>query len=356
MTDRAQRLAELLQRDGLDALLVTAPVNVRWLTGFTGSAGIAVVSPGGTCRFITDFRYEQQAAAQLGDGWAIEIAKQDLLKHFAGSVAAPLKLGFDDGQVPVKQHAALAELLEGVELVAAGGLVESLREIKDAGEIEAIRAATQLADTALREVLERGLGGRSERDVALDLEFTVRRLGAEAVSFDPIVAHGGHGALPHAVPRDVAIEAGTLCVIDWGAHLDGYASDCTRTYAVGEPSPGDREIYDLVLAAQLESLAEVLPGASGKAIDAVARDVITSAGHGDHFGHGLGHGVGAEIHEEPRLSQRSDSILKPGMVVTVEPGIYVPGQVGVRIEDLVVVTADGRDVLTSLPKTLTVID
>jgi Xaa-Pro aminopeptidase len=194
--------------------------------------------------------------------------------------------------------------------------------------------------------------GRTERDVALDLEVTMRKAGAEAASFAPIVAAGEHSALPHAVPRDVAIPACTLVTIDWGAQLDGYASDCTRTYATGELDPRDREIYELVLRAQETSLAAVRAGAGGREVDAVAREIITAAGHGEHFGHGLGHGVGAEVHEGPRLSQRSDSTLAAGQVVTVEPGVYVPGAVGVRIEDLAIVTDDGCEVLTGLPKRL----
>jgi Xaa-Pro aminopeptidase len=180
----------------------------------------------------------------------------------------------------------------------------------------------------------------------------MRRAGAEAVSFPPIVASAQHSALPHAEPRDVEIPAGTLVTIDWGARLDGYASDCTRTFATGELDARDAEIYALVLRAQEASLAAVRAGAGGREVDAVARDIITAAGHGEHFGHGLGHGVGAEVHEGPRLSQRSDSTLEAGQVVTVEPGVYVPGAVGVRIEDLVVVTDDGREVLSGLPKDL----
>jgi Xaa-Pro aminopeptidase len=197
--------------------------------------------------------------------------------------------------------------------------------------------------------------GRTEREVALDLEFTMRRMGAEAVSFESIVAAGAHGALPHAQPREVAIPAGTLLVVDWGAQLDGYASDCTRTFATGELDPRDREIYDLVLRAQEEALAAVRPGLLGREVDAVARGVIDAAGHAEHFGHGLGHGVGLEVHEGPRLSKQGETALAPGMVVTVEPGVYIPGGVGVRIEDLVAVTEDGHDVLNTMPKELRVV-
>lgn len=360
MSDRAGRLADLAQQRGCDVLLVSELVNVRWLSGFTGSSGLCVVGQdaGGdpVRRFITDFRYEQQAGAELEPSWEREIAPADPIAHLARSLEGTLVVGFDDQHLSVKRAGELERALaDGVTLVSAGGLVEKFRAVKDAAEIELMRASSQLADAALQTVLERGLAGRTERDVAVDLEFAIRKLGAEGVSFAPIVASGAHGALPHAVPRDVEIESDTLCVIDWGAQLDGYSSDCTRTFATGELDDHDRGIYELVLSAQLEALSAVLPGAAGKGVDSVARDIIAAAGHGEHFGHGLGHGVGAEVHEEPRLSQRSDSILAPGNVVTVEPGIYVPGVAGVRIEDLVVVTEDGHDVLTSLPKELTIV-
>jgi Xaa-Pro aminopeptidase len=354
--DRADRLAALLADRELDALLVTNLVNVRWLTGFTGSNGLALVGPSDQRLFLTDFRYLTQSAEQLDAGWRREIAPEILpaaAKALNAGDGVTLRLGFDDASLSVKDHGTLAgRLAEGVELVAAGGAVEQLRLVKDAGELDKIRAAAKLADAALTEVLGRGLVGRTERDVALDLEVTMRKAGAEAASFAPIVAAGEHSALPHAVPRDVAIPAGTLVTIDWGAQLDGYASDCTRTYATGELDPRDREIYEVVLRAQETSLAAVRAGAGGREVDAVAREIITAAGHGEHFGHGLGHGVGAEVHEGPRLSQRSDSTLATGQVVTVEPGVYVPGAVGVRIEDLAIVTEDGYEVLTGLPKHL----
>jgi Xaa-Pro aminopeptidase len=354
-THRAERIVELLAAHELDVLLVTHLVNVRWLTGFTGSSGLAVVGPGPQLRFFTDFRYLSQSAEQLHAAWE-RLIVPDLQSAVAEQLAGPLRVGFDDANMAVKDHAGLGEKLgDGVELVAAGGLVEELRLVKDADELDKIRAATVLADRALTEVLGRGLIGRTERDVALDLEMTMRRAGAEAVSFPPIIASGPHSALPHAEPRTVEIVAGTLVTIDWGAQLDGYASDCTRTFATGELDPRDREVYELVLKAQLAALGAVRAGAGGREVDGVARDIITAAGHGEHFGHGLGHGVGAEVHEGPRLSQRSESTLAAGQVVTVEPGVYLPGAIGVRIEDLAVVTETGCDVLTSLPKALQVI-
>jgi Xaa-Pro aminopeptidase len=352
--ERSDRLAAQLAERGLDALLVTDLVNVRWLTGFTGSNGLAIVGADDQRVFLTDFRYLTQSGEQLDAGWHREIAPEILP---AAATFVTGRVGFDDAHMSVKEHGGLAQRVgDGVELVGAGGAVEELRAIKDVGEQELIRAAAKLADAALTEVLGRGLAGRTERDVALDIEVTMRKAGAEGASFAPIVASGEHSALPHAVPRDVEIAKGTLVTIDWGAQLDGYASDCTRTYATGELDPRDREIYELVLKAQLESLAAVRAGAGGREVDAVARDIITAAGHGEHIGPGLGHGVGAEIHEGPRLSQRSEATLETGQVVTVEPGVYVPGAIGVRIEDLAIVTDDGAEVLTGLPKDLQVIE
>ena len=352
---RAERAAAAAAERELDALLVSDLVNLRWLTGFTGSNGAAVVGDG-LRRFVTDFRYLTQVRDQVDAAWGEPEIAPDLLEQVAGGLVAG-RTGFDDEHLSVKQHARLAELAgEGVELVAAGGIVEELRAVKDAAELERIRAAARMADEALTSVLEGGLVGRTERDVALDLEIAMRRAGAEAVSFPPIVAAGAHGALPHAEPRDVAIPAGTLVVVDWGAQLDGYASDCTRTFATGELDPRDEEVYELVLTAQEAALEAVRPGPDGREVDAVARSIIEDAGHGEHFGHGLGHGVGLAVHEGPRLSKQGTTALLVGNVVTVEPGVYVPGRVGVRIEDLVAVTDDGHEMLSGLPKALRRVD
>jgi len=354
---RAAAVQDALTGRGLDALLVTARFNVRWLTGFTGSNALAVVGAGPgrpTRRFLTDFRYLSQSESQIDAAWARDIHTDLLLAAAKGLPAeGALKVGFDDAHMSVKDHARLGgEVRDGITLVAAGGLVEELRAVKDADEITKLRAAAALADAAFHEVVGAGLVGRTEREIALELEIAMRRRGAEGVSFPPIVAAGTHGALPHAEPRDVPIPAGTLVVIDWGAMLDGYASDCTRTVATGPLDPRDRAIYDKVLEAQEAALAAVRPGPTGKEVDAVARGIIDEAGHGEHFGHGLGHGVGLEVHEGPRLSKLGETALVPGHVVTVEPGIYVPEAVGVRIEDLVAVTQDGHDVLSGLSKAL----
>ncbi len=356
MSDRAERLIELLPAEGVDALLVTALVNVRYMTGYTGSNGLAVIGPQ-TRVFVTDFRYLEQAAEEVDRSYD---RRRDQLELFDAMIAAlpgdgEIRLGFDDTNITVRQHARLRELLPGrVELVSAGGLVERLRAVKEPEEIEKIRVAARVADEALQTLLGQGLAGRTERELADALERMMRERGAERPSFDSIVAAGPHGALPHAKPRDVEVKPGDMVVIDWGAEVDGYCSDCTRTIAAGEPSDEARAIYELVLAAQVAGVEAIHAGAGGREVDAAARKLIDDGGYGDHFGHGLGHGVGAEIHEAPRLSMRSEDELVTGNVVTVEPGIYLPGRLGVRIEDLVVVADGGCEILTSLDKQLTV--
>ena len=354
MSTRPQRVVAELEGRGIDVLLVDALVNVRYLTGFTGSSALALVGPDRLV-FVTDFRYVEQAAEQVDAAFDRILAPHELIDAIAEALPpGEVRLGFDDEHVSVHAHQQLRELLPArAELVPAGGLVEALREVKDDEETARIAGAAKLADAALSRILERGIVGRTEREVALALEIEMRGAGAQRGSFDSIIAAGAHGALPHATPRDVPIERGQLVVIDWGAQLDGYCSDCTRTYATGEIGPQATEVYELVLEAQLAGLQAVKAGAGGREVDAVARAVIEAAGHGERFGHGLGHGVGAEIHEAPRLSKRSKDELVAGNVVTVEPGVYVPGEFGVRIEDLVVVTDVGAQILTSLPKQLT---
>lgn len=353
MSDRATRLAEQLPELGADLLVVTSLVNVRYLTGFTGSNALALIGPD-TRAFVTDFRYTEQSAAEVDSAFDRSISVLDLMDSLPDLLpSGNLRLAFEDAQMSVRSHGRLRELIpERVELVAGGDAVESLRAVKDAQEVHRIAEASKLADAALRQIMEQGLVGRTEVEVATSLERTMQDLGAQHPSFDTIVAAGAHGALPHAHPRDVRIGAGELVVIDWGAELDGYCSDCTRTLATGDLPDATLEVYDLVREAQLAGLDAVTAGAGGRETDSAARDVIAAAGHGDHFGHGLGHGVGLEIHEAPRLSQRSDSVLAGGMVVTVEPGVYLPGQFGVRIEDLAVVTDTACTILTSVPKEL----
>ena len=358
LSDRAERLAALASERGVDALLVSDPVNVRWLTGFTGSNGLALLAgrDEGRHAFFTDFRYATQVAEQVPANFASTIESTDLLEGAARALSGlpGARVGFDDAHLSVRRHQRLAELLpEGWEAVACGGAVEELRAIKDSDEVRRIRAAAALVDEILAWLVDRGLEGRTERQVAVELEHEMRLRGAQGPSFSSIVAAGPHGSLPHAQPRDARIVPGCLVTIDLGAVLDGYCSDCTRTFAVGDPGEQAREIYELVLHAQREALDGVQPGRTGQQVDAIARDIIDAAGYADRFGHGLGHGVGLEVHEAPRLGRReSDAPLRPGNVVTVEPGIYLPGEMGVRIEDLVLVTEDGHEVLSHHPKDL----
>ncbi len=353
MSDRAERLVALLAERGLDALLVTNLVDVRYLTGYTGSNGAAVIGPDARV-FLTDFRYVEQAASEVDPAFDRRQVVQELLDGVS-EVLAPgeLRLGFDDADLSVSRHAELSAALPArVELIAAGGLVERLRAVKEPAEIAAIAASQELADASFAWLMEQPWIGRTERELALALEDDMRRRGAERPSFDSIVAGGAHGALPHAHPRVQPIRAGELVVVDWGAELDGYCSDCTRTVAAGAVDEEAESVYATVLRAQRAGVEAVRAGAGGRETHELVARVIEDAGHGEHFGHGLGHGVGLEVHEAPRLSRRSTDELVAGNVVTVEPGIYLPGRLGVRIEDLVVVTEDGCRVLTSVPKEL----
>ncbi|MFM9126170.1 MAG: M24 family metallopeptidase [Solirubrobacterales bacterium] len=358
---RRTALAALLGERALDRLIVSAEHDLRWLTGFTGSSGLALVPAAGDPLFLTDFRYVEQASEQLPAGWTVKRTSLELLGTGLGEATSGEQLGavgFDPSQVTVEQLSALSGALEGrAGLVEAKGLVAGLRQVKDEDEVARIRAASQLADSALFEVVGRGLAGRSEREVATDLETTLIGLGADGMSFPPIVAFGAHGALPHAEPRDEEIPRGVLVTIDWGARLDGYCSDCTRTFATGAVGERGLEVYELVNAARAAGIEAARPGRSGPEVDSVARAVIEEAGFGEFFGHGLGHGVGLEVHEAPRLSPRGGPApLEPGMVVTVEPGIYLPGELGVRIEDLIVVGDGEPTVLTSLDRELVEVD
>jgi Xaa-Pro aminopeptidase len=353
---RVDRLVELLAEAGLDLLLVTDLINLRYLTGFVGSNGLAVIGPD-TRMFATDFRYSAQMAEQVDSSFDRRELPRNLFADLEDVLPpGPLRLGYENS-MPVRIHARLRERLpERVELVMADGPVEGMRAVKEPDEVDRMQAAAELADRALEQLLAGGLVGRTEREAALALELAIRQAGAEHVSFEPIVAAGPHGALPHAAPREVEIERGQLVVIDFGARLDGYCSDCTRTVAAGEPELDGRELYALVLEAQLAGLAAVRPGAQCRHVDGAARDLIAAAGHGEEFGHGLGHGVGLDIHEDPRLSQVAEGTLAVGNVVTVEPGVYLPGRFGVRIEDLVVVTDEGCRILTGITKDLLVIE
>jgi Xaa-Pro aminopeptidase len=349
---RADRLVALLEERSLDCLLVTDLTGVRYLTGFTGTNGACLVSRDERL-FFTDFRYVERARGEVREFERVEAGREML-----GDLAARLsgRAGFDDAHLSVRTHRRLGEKVrEGVELVPAGGLVERLREVKDEDELRAMRAAAELADSAYEHLRERGLVGRTEREVALSLVRHMEDRGAEGPSFPPIVAAAENGALPHAEQRDVEIPRDTLVVIDAGAVVDGYCSDCTRTFATGSLEDDELEIYELVRRAQGEALAAARAGAGRRDVDTVARRIIGEAGHGERFGHGLGHGVGLEIHEEPRLTRTAEGSLSAGNTVTIEPGVYLPDRFGVRIEDLVAITDDGPEVLTGFPKELVTI-
>jgi Xaa-Pro aminopeptidase len=349
---RADRLVELLAERDLDALAVTDLVNLRYLTGFTGSNGACIVSREERF-FFTDFRYVEQAREQVPDFERIEAAG-DMLGAIAGRLRG--RAGFEDEHLSVAAHGRLAEkVADDVELVPAGGLVERLRAVKDETEIAAMASAADIATAAYESLHERGLAGRTEREVAVELVRFMEDSGSEPPCFTPIVASGAHGALPHAVPRDVEIPRDTLVVIDMGARVDGYCSDCTRTFATGAVTDEMGEVYELVRRAQAQALAATTAGAACSALDAVAREIIAAAGHADHFGHGLGHGVGLVLHEEPRVGRTANGSLAASNAVTIEPGVYLPGEFGVRIEDLTIVTDGEPRILTAFPKELVAI-
>jgi Xaa-Pro aminopeptidase len=349
---RGERLAKQIAERELDQLLVSDLTNVRYLTGFKGTNGACLVG-GDELIFFTDFRYTERAEREVGPEWERPEAERELIPQIVGRMSG--RVGFEDAHLSVRQLARLeAAAEEGVELVPAGDMVEELRAVKEPEELGLVGAAAELTDDVYRWALERGLIGRTERGVARACEARLRELGAEP-SFPPIVAAGENGALPHAESGEREIGTGELVVFDMGALLDGYCSDCTRTYATGEIPDDAREVYELVLRAQAAALDAIRAGASGKEVDSVPRELINEAGHADHFGHGTGHGVGLEVHEGPRLATTSDDELAEGNVVTVEPGVYLPDRFGVRIEDLVVVTADGHRNLSGLPKELQVV-
>lgn len=351
------RLRERLAERGLDAFFVAGPetlprVNLRYLSGFTGSSAYLLVTDRHAW-LLTDFRYVEQAQ---GEAAAFEVRQHDrpYLKTVAALVeeAGLRRIGFEADKVPVRMWREWQDALPAVEWVDAGGLVEELRIVKTPDEVEAIRRAAAVADRALESLLPR-LAGQTERAWARALETAMREAGAERLAFPTIVASGPRGSLPHAQPTDRLIEPGDLVTIDFGAVVDGYNSDETVTVMVGAPREArQREIFEIVRAAQAAGLAAVRPGTYASRVDEAARAVIRDAGFGPAFGHSTGHGVGLEVHEAPTLASQPalDRVLEPGMVVTVEPGIYLPGWGGVRLEDTVVVTESGYERLTRIPK------
>lgn len=345
MGTRLERLAARLE----EPLLVTNLVNVRYLTGFQSSNAALLVEPGGHVRLFTDGRYVE--AAKAVEGVELVQTRRATLKDIARIVTG--RVGFEADAVTYAAYEVLAS--SGAELVPRSGVVQAMRAIKDEDEIDAVSRAAEIVNEVYRRVADEGLLGRSEREVAWRIESIFHELGADGTAFEAIVAAGPNSSRPHARPTDREIGAGETVVIDIGCRIDGYCSDCTRTFASG-PLPAELgHAYAVVLEAQLSGLASVATGVRGIDADAAARKVIEDAGLGEQFGHGLGHGVGLDIHEAPTLSRESADVLAAGNVVTVEPGVYLEGVGGIRIEDLVVVGEQGNDVLTSFPKDLLVI-
>lgn len=351
---KLMNLRRRMEEEEIDALIITNPYNRRYMTGFTGTAGVVVVS-GKDAVFITDFRYTEQAEKEV-EGYRIVQHKKTIIEE----VAVQLKkmeaktVGFEKDDLSFGLYELYRQKIEG-GLKPVSGLVEKLRIVKTDDELAVLQQAADIADEAFQHIITYIRPGISELDVANELEFFMRKQGATSSSFAIIVASGLRSALPHGVATTKTIETGDFVTLDYGALYNGYVSDITRTVAVGEPAEKLKEIYAVTLEAQELALKGIKPGMTGKEADAIARDHITTKGYGDAFGHSTGHGIGLEVHESPTLSFRSDKVLEPNMVVTVEPGIYLPEVGGVRIEDDIVITADGNRRLTSAPKELLIL-
>lgn len=342
----------------LDGLLVTAPSNRMYMSGFTGSAGALLITAKHAW-LLTDFRYMTQAPAQAPDYEVVQHGPHLLdTVHDLCAEHRVRKLGFEQDAVTYGYFLELGRAMERTkaELIACKGLVEALRVFKDEAELQIMQEAADIADRTVSYIFGQIRPGMREREVAWLIEQHMRELGASGPSFETIVASGERSALPHGVASDRVIQRGELVKLDFGAKYKGYCSDITRTVALGDVPDELKRIYHIVLAAQEKALAGIRPGMTGKEADAIARSYIREAGYGDHFGHGTGHGVGIDIHEAPTVSPRGETVLEPGMVVTVEPGIYLPGLGGVRIEDDVLVTANGLKRLTHADKLWTVLD
>lgn len=345
MNEKLKKIREALQVNHVDAFLITSPINRRYVTGFTGTAGTALITET-DAKFITDFRYTEQAEAQV-DGFQVIEHKQlmiDEIKHQLKEMKVK-RLGFEKDYVTYSEYEMYRDAFEA-ELVPISGWIEEIRLIKTDEELAVMKQAAKIADDAFEHIQKYLKPGVKEIEIANELEFFMRRKGATSSSFDTIVASGWRSALPHGVASTKEIASGELVTLDYGALYNGYCSDITRTVALGEIDSKLKEIYDIVLEANERGLREIKPGMTGKEADAVTRNYIAENGYGEKFGHSTGHGLGLEVHEAPRLSSRSNQELKPGMVVTVEPGIYIPGLGGCRIEDDIVITKSGNERLT----------
>ncbi|WP_150284201.1 Xaa-Pro peptidase family protein [Rummeliibacillus sp. TYF-LIM-RU47] len=352
--ERVERLVKALNSQNLDGLLITNNYNLRYMTGFTGTSGVAVVSQKEAV-FITDFRYTEQASKQI-TGYRIVEHKGTIIEEIAAVVKelGIKSLGFEKDVVSYSMYETYSKVIPA-DLVGVTDLIEKIRLVKTEDELKIIKAACQIADETFEHIIQFIKPGKTELEVSNELEFYMRKLGATSSSFDTIVASGVRSALPHGVATDKIIEKGDFVTLDYGALYNGYISDMTRTVAVGEPSEQLKEIYQIVLEAELLGLEKFKPGMTGKEADAICRDYIKEHGYGDAFGHSTGHGIGLEVHEGPGLSFRSNVTLEPGMVVTCEPGIYLPGVGGVRIEDDTLITETGNEKLTHAPKELIIL-
>ncbi len=349
---RRDRLRRRIKRSGVDAILVTNFTNVTYLTGFTGDDSYLLVTADGAV-MLSDFRYIQQLEEECpGLEMSIRKAGTEMSEAVSNALRAARigKLAVEAGSMTVSFHAQLSEQLPGIELVATTQWVEHLREIKDREEVAAIREAIAIAERAFAVVRAWMRPEQTEKEIAYELENQIRRFGGSRCSFTPIVGVGPRGALPHATLSDRRVGESDFVLIDWGARGPLYVSDLTRVLVTGRIPPKFEAIYGVVLRAQQAGIAAIKPGAVMQDVDAAARKVIEDAGYGKRFGHSLGHGIGLQVHELPRLAARQERTLKAGMVVTVEPGIYLPGWGGVRIEDDILVTRTGHEVLSSVPR------
>jgi Xaa-Pro aminopeptidase len=347
---RLAKLRAALRQKEVDAILVGQPENRRYLSGFTGSSGWLLISAD-RALLATDFRYYEQVGQEALD-WELARVETKLTDHLPDLLQdlGVQRLGFESEHLAVDQFDGLSQATPHVEWIPLKQTVEQLRAVKDETEIEALRHSAALTDEAFAYLLETLRPGITEREAAWEIEVYMRTHGATKVAFDLIVAAGPRGAMPHAQPGEHVVHAGEPIVIDIGCVVNGYCSDMTRTICLGKPDPQYLAVWDIVHQAQERAEAFIQAGVAGVEADRIARDLIAEAGFGDYFGHGLGHGVGLAVHEAPRASRLSDDILAAGMSVTVEPGIYLPGKFGVRIEDLVIVRQGGVEVLTGTPK------
>lgn len=350
---RIQRLLNLLVDNNLDAIIIHNPLNRRYLSGFTGSSGYLYISEKQRV-LLTDFRYLEQAAKECKEFTICDYVKDGLHKTLSSLISEDnaKEVGFEAETVRYAEYQEMAKKLSDVNFVPTNNLIEQLRMIKDEEELSAIKTAAIIADKAFSHILPFIKVGVSEIDLALEMEFFMKKNGATHLSFDTIVASGKNSSLPHAHPTTRKIENGDFITMDFGCVYNGYCSDMTRTVVVGKASNKQKEIYDIVLKAQIESLAVIKEGLKGQEVDAVARNIIADAGYGNYFGHGLGHSLGLEVHENPRFNNTGTVVIKENMMMTVEPGIYIPDFGGVRIEDLVCVKKNGYVNFTSSDKSL----